>query len=143
MAIKVGQRLLTSSLEEVLVLQVKERNFLVSCGERAFPLSPYEIYGVILDVSAPETEDVGHVQLSVGETKKARPTFRKSGAGLFRFGARASWTIDVGGAELNIRGFVLRENAYLTILSELGVSAPDRTWVVPTHLLEPCLNVDD
>tara|TARA_B100000927_G_scaffold275648_1_gene255811 strand:+ start:6517 stop:6951 length:435 start_codon:yes stop_codon:yes gene_type:complete len=143
MAIKVGQRLLTSSLEEVLVLQVKDISlFLVSCGEKEFILSPYEIFAVILDVTSPETEDVGYVQLRVEDTRKTRPTLAKSGAGFFRFGARASWTVGLGGADLTIRGFVLKESPYLTVLSELGVSQPDRTWVVPTHLLEVCLNID-
>lgn len=143
MAIKVGQRLLTSSLEEVLVLQVKDGFFLVSCGDQIFFLTPQEIFGVILNVRSAETEDVGHVQLSVEETKKARPTSRKNGSGFFKLGARASWTINLDSADLKIRGFVLKGSSYCTVLSELGVSAPERTWLVPTNLLEVCLNVDD
>ena len=124
-------------------MQVKDISlFLVSCGEKEFILSPYEIFAVILDVTSPETEDVGYVQLRVEDTRKTRPTLAKSGAGFFRFGARASWTVGLGGADLTIRGFVLKESPYLTVLSELGVSQPDRTWVVPTHLLEVCLNID-
>ena len=83
---QVGQRLLTSSLEEVLVLQVKDISlFLVSCGEKEFILSPYEIFAVILDVTSPETEDVGYVQLRVEDTRKNPPHFGEKWGGFFSF----------------------------------------------------------
>lgn len=134
--IRVGQRILTQDLEEALVLQIEDSSYRLLLNKKVVYFSENYIFNIISGPTAPETEDVPYQVLRISApTQRGSHNPPLSGGVFFSLGSLASWKIDVGGAELEIRGVVLRTDPYRTTLSEFGVSVAGREWIVPTQIL--------
>ena len=129
--VRVGQRILTTSLRIAIVLQIESSCYLTLCEGKETKIKFTDVSNVLEGPVKPETEDVPYTTIRVGvEDRRLRGV-------VLSIGTEVQWEVELNGATLEVNGVVLKSEPYTTTLSEWGVGVSERYWVVPTSILRP------
>lgn len=134
--VRIGQVVLAGSsvLQERVIYRISEIDGVIHYDylESGKPKSlvMLEIHSIISGPSAPETEDVSETMVAKCENPSI-PTHR------FSTGQEVIFKVEHEGAELDIEGYILVAGGNWCILSEKGVSVPNRNWRVHGSSIRP------
>ena len=129
--VRVGQRILTTSLRTAIVLQIESSCYLTLCEGRKKKIKFTDVFNVLEGPVKPETEDVPYTTIRVGVED------RRSRGATLSVGTEVQWEVVLKGATLEVNGIVLKSDPYTSTLSEWGVGVSERYWIVPTSILRP------
>ena len=129
--VRVGQRILTTSLRTAIVLQIESSCYLTLCEGKKKKIKFTDVFNVLEGPVKPETEDVPYTTIRVGVED------RRSRGATLSIGTEVQWEVVLKGATLEVNGIVLKSDPYSSTLSEWGVGVSERYWIVPTSILRP------
>ena len=129
--VRVGQRILTTSLRTAIVLQIESSCYLTLCEGKKKKIKFTDVFNVLEGPVKPETEDVPYTTIRVGVED------RRSRGATLSVGTEVQWEVVLKGATLEVNGIVLKSDPYTSTLSEWGVGVSERYWIVPTSILRP------
>ena len=121
-------------METAFVLQKKDGGCFVRFSDGNFgEISDGEVWNVIDGPTETETEDLAHTTLKIELETDTRAVHRSLS---FSKGDIVSWVVQVGQADLDVKGVVLSSNSHFTTASEWGCGVSERLWVIPTFMLK-------
>ena len=134
--IRIGHILLygRTSLEELEVVYIEHDSFIVKDKEnkiKKISKNNDEIYSsYAMGIDMPETQDESDQFLI-----ESQDEFKRTAD--FKIGTKVSFSVEYMGGELEIKGYVLYYRAHRNVYecSEIGVSVPDRRWLVGAEYL--------
>jgi hypothetical protein len=133
--VRVGQTILTTDMEVAFVLQVRDEGYFChfADGNRFDLVLDSEVWNIIDGPTETETEDLAHTTLKI-EAESTTYIAYKSFS--FSKGDIVTWVVQVGQADLDVKGVVLSSNTHFTTASEWGCGVAERVWVIPTFMLK-------
>lgn len=93
-------------------------------------LEPQSIYAILRGPLMPDTEDVGYQTFTIEDDSKSSPLHS-----FYERGEVVKWVYYVEGAEIEIKGCLLSVRSRSALISEWGVSVPQRYWIVSLNKL--------
>jgi len=130
--VRVGQTILTTDMKIAFVLQVRDEGYFCHFADGNLRLvQDLEVWNVLEGPTETETEDLAHTTLKI-EAESMLVYNNVS----YAKGDIVTWEVQVGQADLNVKGVVLSSNTSFTTASEWGCGVAERLWVIPSFLLK-------
>jgi len=130
--VRVGQTILTTDMKIAFVLQVRDEGYFCHfADENLRVVQDHEVWNTIDGPTETETEDLAHTTLKIEAESIA--VYKNLS---FAKGDIVTWEVQVGQADLDVKGVVLSSNTSFTTASEWGCGVAERLWVIPTFLLK-------